>query len=72
MDFSRNKDYIQKPNAIEHSREAYEKGHNTPPGVPTQKGLTGDVEYISDAYPVVEFGNYDIPEDWENTLAKLT
>ena len=53
MDFSRNKDYIQKLNAIEHSREAYEKGHNTPPGVPTQKGLTGDVEFISEAYLVV-------------------
>jgi len=67
-----NKDYIQKLNAIEHSREAYVKGHNTPPGVPTQKGLTGDVEFISEAYPVVEFGNYDIPEGWENALAKPT
>jgi len=65
-----NKDYIQKLNAIEHSREAYVKGHNTPPGVPTQKGLTGDVEFIAEAYPVVEFGNYDIPEGWENALAK--
>ncbi len=70
--FAGNKDYIQKLNAIEKSREAYVKGHNTPPGVPTQKGLTGDVEFISEAYPVVEFGNYDIPEGWENALAKPT
>ena len=38
----------------------------------SQKGLTGDVEFISEAYPVVEFGNYDIPEGWENALAKPT
>ena len=40
--------------------------------VPTQKGLTGDVEFIAEAYPVVEFGNYDIPEGWGNALAKPT
>ena len=38
----------------------------------SQKGLTGDVEFIAEAYPVVEFGNYDIPEGLENALAKPT
>ena len=27
---------------------------------------------VFDEYPVVEFGNYDIPEGWENALAKPT
>jgi RHS repeat-associated protein len=58
------KDYAERMVQMETGRQAYYKEQGVPPGVPTQKGQTGEPEILGAALPNVPLGNYDVPDGW--------
>ena len=58
------KDYAERMVQMETGRQAYYKERGVPPGVPTQKGQTGEPEILGAALPNVPLGNYDVPDGW--------
>ena len=62
-------DYAERMNQIQTQKEAYYKKVGVAPGVPTEKGASGDPENTGVGYNSVltELGNHDVPQGWIQT-----
>ena len=60
------KDYAARMLEIEKQREEYYKSLGTPPGVPTMKGATADLDNIGRGYNDIigDLGDHSVPEGW--------
>ena len=62
-------DYAERMNQIQTQKETYYKKVGVAPGVPTEKGASGDPENTGVGYNAVltELGNHDVPQGWIQT-----
>ena len=60
------KDYAARMMQIEKQREEYYKQLDTPPGVPTMKGATADLDNTGIGYNsiITDLGDHSVPEGW--------